>query len=145
MNKNHDKGLDEFWNGYKKDLNNGYFRLIDDKKSLKPEFVVEYPEEIAEKLTDKNKNKLSQIWKFYDHARHVQDNIQRGDIPFDVLRADLCELLPAVNYAKVRGTVTGEFKNFIDFNVQHISDIEDLGAFIKHFQSVIAYLPRENQ
>lgn len=145
MNKYYDKDWDKFWNGYKNDLKEGYFKLVDRKQSLKPEFIVEYPERIAQKLTDRNKNKLSQIWKFYDHARQIQDNLQRRGVPLDVLRADLCELLPAVNYAKVRGTVTDEFKGFIDLNVQRIRDIKDLGAFIKHFQSVIAYLPRQNQ
>lgn len=142
MNKYYDKDWDKFWDGYKKDLNNGYFRKIGSERSLKPKFIVEYPEKIAQKLKDRSRNKLSQIWKFYNHARQVQDNLQRRGVPLDVMRADLCELLPAVNYAKVRGTVTDEFKDFIDFNVRCINDIEDLGAFIKHFQSIIAYLPK---
>ena len=54
-------------------------------------------------------------------------------------------LRPAVNYAKERDTVSQEFKDFVDFNVQFIKDSEDLTAFVKNFQSVIAYLPRQNQ
>ena len=53
--------------------------------------------------------------------------------------------MPAANYALERKNVTVEFKQFIDFNVSRIKDKDDLAAFIKHFQSVIAYLPKENQ
>lgn len=136
---------DRFWDKYRKDLKDGYYKLIDDKPSMKSEFIVEYPEEIARRLKNYRKNKLSQIWKFYDHTMRVQDRLQRKGDPLEILKAELCELQPAVNYAKGRDVVTQEFKDFIDLNVQCIHDNEDLRAFIKHFQSVIAYLPRQNQ
>lgn len=134
----------KFWDGYRKDLENGYFKLIDDKKALKPEFIVEYPQEIARQLKGK-KNKSSQLWKFYEHAIKVQDGLRQRGESLEVAKAELCELRPAVNYAKERDVVTSAFKKFIDFNVRCINDNEDLSAFIKHFQAVIAYLPRQNQ
>ena len=139
------KFRDEFWEKYQKDLQDGYFKLVGNKKSLKPEFIVEYPEEIARRLKNYRKNKLSQLWKFYDHTMRVEDRLRRNGDPLEILVAELRELQPAVNYAKGRETVTQEFQNFIDFNVKCINDNEDLRAFIKHFQSVIAYLPRQNQ
>lgn len=57
--------MDKFWNEYQEELKDGYFRLIDGRKSLKPKFIVEYPEELAKKLTNGSCNKLSQIWKFF--------------------------------------------------------------------------------
>lgn len=136
---------DKFWANYKKDLQDGYFRLVGDKKSLKPEFIVEYPEEIARRLKNYRKNKLSQLWKFYDHTMRVEEKLRRNGDSLEIFEAELCELQPAVNYAKGRDTVTQEFQDFINFNVKCINDIDDLRAFIKHFQSVIAYLPRQNQ
>lgn len=61
------------------------------------------------------------------------------------MKADLYELSSAANYAFVRDTITTDFKKFIDLNVAHIKNDNDLRAFIKHFQSLIAYLPKENQ
>ncbi|MCI8535531.1 MAG: type III-A CRISPR-associated protein Csm2 [Hungatella sp.] len=135
--------MDSFWEGYQKDLDDGYFRLIDNNKCLKPEFIVEYPEEIASRLQNKNRNKLSQLWKFYDHTIRLQDSLHQRGYSLEILKAELCELRPAVNYAMERETVTEDFKKFIDLNVKCINNNEDLSAFIKHFQSVIAYLPKE--
>jgi CRISPR type III-A/MTUBE-associated protein Csm2 len=136
--------MDKFWEEYSEDLMDGYFRLVDNKKSLKSKYIVEYPEELARKLASGSSNKLSQIWKFYDHVLRIQDNIKKGD-SLEFHKSELCELLPAVNYAKQRKTVTWEFERFIKSNVQCIYDEEDLKAFMKHFQSLIAYLPRQNQ
>ena len=130
---------------YLKDLKSGYYKIVDEKKCLKPKFIVEYPSFIAKSLGDRRKNKLSQLWKFFDHARRIQDSLNQKNQPLDVLEAELRELRPAVAYAYSRDTVTWEFKKFIDANVSQVKDRDDLNAFIKHFQAVIAYLPRENQ
>lgn len=60
------------------------------------------------------------------------------------MKATLYELMPAAAYALERATITDDFREFIDLNVSNIKDKEDLDAFVKHFQSLIAYLPREN-
>lgn len=147
--------MDDFWKRYEKELKDGYFKKVDGKICLKEEFIVEYPIKIVETLrydwkdkstsNNKDKNKLSQLWKFYDHARRIQNCLSLNGESLDVLRAELCQLMPAANCALERKTVTIEFKQFIDLNVSHIKDKDDLVAFIKHFQSVIAYLPKENQ
>lgn len=137
--------MDSFWDNYRSELKDGYFRTINNKKSLKPEFIVEYPRKIAWWLRKPGKNKLSQLWKFYDHVMRIEDRLSQTGDSLQMLKAELCELQPAVNYAKERDVVTQEFKSFIDLNVQCIKDNEDLSAFKKHFQSLIAYLPRDNQ
>lgn len=137
--------MSDFWALYQKALDDGYFRQIDGKRSLKPEFIVKYPKEIAKQLEDSQRNKLSQIWKFYDYTRRTQDGLCQSENALEISRAELNELLPQVNYAKERNTVTQQFKDFIDFNIMRINSREDLQAFIKHFQAVIAYLPRKNQ
>lgn len=137
--------MDSFWDEYRNELNDGYFKRINNKKSLKPEFIVEYPRKIARQLRNQEKNKLSQLWKFYDYVMRIEDRLRQSGDSLQMSKAELYELRPAVNYAKERGVVTQEFKNFIDLNVQCIKDNEDLSAFKKHFQSLIAYLPRDNQ
>lgn len=130
---------------YLDDLESGYYRNVDGNKCLKPKFIVDYPRKIAQMMKDKNKNKLSQIWKFYDYARKIQDSLKQQEEPFAVIEAELDRLKPAAAYAVSRDTVTYLFRQFIDENVSQIKETEDLEAFIKHFQSVIAYLPRGNQ
>lgn len=137
--------MDKLPGKYLSDLRSGYYKAVGKRECLKPEFIVEYPKQIAMGLKDRNKNNLSQIWKFYDHARRIQDNLNQKGEPFAALEAELNILKPAVEYALNRNTVTIVFKSFIDENVSQVKSLEDLDAFIKHFQALIAYLPRENQ
>ena len=67
--------MDNFWKKYQEELKDGYYKVTDNEKCLKPEFIVEYPEEIARRLKHFRKNKLSQIWKFYNHAVRIQECI----------------------------------------------------------------------
>lgn len=147
--------MDDFFERYKKDLDKGYFYILGDKSCMKPDFIVGYPQKIAEKLKydkrdsrtkkNKDKNKLSQLWRFYDHVRRIQDSLCSRNEPLEVLMAELYGLISAANYAYERQTITKDFKDFIDLNISHINNKKDLDAFIKHFQSLIAYLPKENQ
>lgn len=137
--------MDELPKGYLEDLEEGYYKIVDGEDCLKREFIVEYPKRIARLLEDRNKNKLSQIWKFYDYARRIQDSLKQKGKTFEVVEAELNMLKPAVAYAVNRDTVTYFFKVFIEKNVSQIKDMKDLEAFIKHFQALIAYLPRKNQ
>ena len=146
--------MSDLWDEYKKDLEKGYYKSVNGKDCLKEEFIVKYPEKIADELQYENKdgrkyknntkNKLSQIRKFYDHARWIQDSLRLSEEPLDVLKATLSQLRPYALYALKRETITEEFQKFIDLNVSKINDKKDLDAFIKHFQSLIAYLPKEN-
>lgn len=137
--------MDKLPKEYLDDLKDGYYRTVDEKECLKPEFIVKYPKEIAKGLKDRNKNKLSQIWKFYEHARRIQDNLEHEGMSFDMLEAELDMMQPIVASALNRNVVTPVFKDFIDENVSKVKKMEDLDAFIKHFQALIAYLPGENQ
>lgn len=137
--------MDKLSKEYLQDLKDGYYKIIDGKECLKPEFIVKYPKEIAKGLKDRNKNKLSQIWKFYEHARRIKDNLEHQGMSFAVSEAELDIMQPIVEAALNKSTVTPVFKDFIDENVSKIKSMEDLDAFIKHFQALIAYLPRENQ
>ena len=69
---------------------------------------------------NKNKNKLSQLWKFYDFIRRIQNSLYLNDESLDILKADLYQLMPAVNYAFERETISDDFKKFIDLNVTSV-------------------------
>ncbi len=132
-------------------LSGGYFEVIDGEKALRPEYIVKYPKEIAEKLSSQNEwekwnspqNKRSQVRRFYEYGLRIQGLLRRKHNHFAAVEAELGRLLPFVKYAESRGTVSVLFRNFIDRNITAVHDGEDLNAFMKHFEAVIAYLPKE--
>ncbi len=146
FNSNYQKG--QLPKGY---LSGGYFETVENENALKPEYIVEYSKAIAEKLSDKNEwekpntpqNKRSQIRKFYEYVLRIQSLLHRKNNNFDAVEAELKRLIPYVNYAVSRGTVSELFRNFINDNMMAIHNVEDLNAFVKHFESIIAYLPKE--
>ena len=143
---NYQKGL--LPKGY---LSGGYFETIKGENALKPEYIVEYSKEIAKKLADRNEweksntpqNKRSQIRKFYEYVLRIQGLLRRKNDNFGAVEAELKRLIPYVDYAVSRGTVSELFQNFINDNMMAIHNVEDLNAFVKHFESIVAYLPKE--
>lgn len=142
-------------NGYQKGqlpegyLSDGYYKIVDGEKALRPEYIVEYSKEIADNLSKKeewdgkSQNKRSQIRKFYEYVLGIQELLQRKNNNFQVIEAELQRLIPFVNYARSRSTVSKLFKNFIEKNIRAVHNPEDLKAFAKHFESIVAYLPKE--
>lgn len=144
-------------NGYKKAelpkgyLSGGYFETAGDEKVLKPEYIVKYSREIAGKLDSPEEwdkpnspqNKRSQIRKFYEYVLGIQGLLRRKNNNFEIVEAELNRLVPFVNYARSRGTVSELFRLFIEENLKAVHGAEDLNAFAKHFESIVAYLPKE--
>lgn len=128
-------------------LENGYFKVVDGRDCLKPEYIVEYPQKIADTLEmdgNNNQNKQSQIRKFYEYLLQVQEKLRRSDSRFEVIEADFVELIPFVKYAKERKRVTQFFVDFIKKNVQTVKNERDFHAFVKHFEAVIAFLKKDS-
>lgn len=146
---------DEYRSGYvqaelpKGYLEGGYYKDKDDKKVLKKEYIVQYPSAIASTLSGKvdsdngKKNKRSQIRKFYEYSLQIKELLQRKGGDFDLVEAELKRLIPYVKYAESRGTVSSLYADFIQKNVNTIHNVDDLNAFVKHFEAVVAYLPKE--
>ena len=132
-------------------LSGGYFKSVGDERVLKPEYIVKYSKEIADKLNswqewdkaNSPQNKRSQIRKFYEYVLGIQGLLQRKNNNFAVIEAELNRLIPFVNYAQSRSTVSELFKKFIEENIKAVHGTEDLNAFVKHFESIVAYLPKE--
>lgn len=135
-------------NGY---LDGGYYKDVNGEKILQKEYIVKYPLEMVDLLTVRDErgrvksdiNKRSQIRKFYEYALAVQSLLQRKGNNFEVVEAELNRLIPFADYAKSRGTVSGLFVDFIKKNVMSIHNTSDLTAFIKHFEAIVAYLPKD--
>ena len=124
-------------------LSDGYFEpgQAGGKPSLRREYIVGYPEEIARSLEDRDLNKSAQLRKFYDYAIRIRDMLGRG-ISFREAESDFCRLLVFADYAKSRNRVSQLFVDFIKRNVDAVRDEQDFYAFLKHFEAVIAHLKK---
>lgn len=126
-------------------LKEGYFQTCEENVKLNSKYIVEYPREIAKKLSSEgnNKNKRSQIRKFYEYSLRIQNLLRHKKGDFCVIEAEFKRLIPFVEYAESRGTVTECFVSFITKNVEEVKNADDLNAFVKHFEAIVAYLPKE--
>ena len=127
-------------------LKDGYFYQKGNDKVIRKEYIVDFPQEIAQNLSrDKNTNKRSQIRKFYEYALRIQVLMRRNENDYQLLEADLMRLKPFVRYAQTRGRVSELFVEFIERNLSSIHSIEDFEVFVKHFEAVIAYLKEDDK
>lgn len=124
-------------------LDGGYFNPCKDgqKRIMKREYIIGYPEEIAKALDDREKNKSSQLRKFYDFCIRIRDALEQGK-SFQELESDLCRIVPYAVKAEERKLVTSIFVEFIKRNVNIIHSKETFYAFLKHFEAVIAYIKK---
>lgn len=138
-NKDNNKQKPTFPEGY---LKKGYFE-DNDKKVLICDYIVEYPKHIVRNLEDKNKNKSSQLRKYYDYVVRIKDSLKYNRKEFEEVLGDIKRLDYYVSYAKTRGKVTDYFVNFIRKNLENVNTKEEFFAFATHFEAIIAYLPKE--
>jgi CRISPR-associated protein Csm2 len=123
-------------------LVDGYYEVKNGKQVLKCEYILEFAKQISKNFIDGNKNKSSQLRKFYDYCMRLQQTLATGN-DFAAIQADFSRLVPFVEYAKTRGRVTPLFVDFIKQNVAAVKNKEDYRAFVKHFEAIVAYLPKD--
>lgn len=126
--------------GYLKD---GYFEpaVEAERSALRREYIIGYPAKIAQSLEDREKNKSAQLRKFYDYCIRIRDMLDRGQ-SFQEVESDFCRLAPFAKYAESRSKVSSLFVDFIQKNVEAVRSKEELYAFLKHFEAVIAYIKK---
>lgn len=124
-------------------LQGGYFEpaAAGERPALRREYIIGYPAEIAQALEDREKNKSTQLRKFYDYCIRIRDMLDRGQ-SFHEVESDFCRLAAFAKYAESRGKVSGLFVEFIQKNVDMVRGKEDFYAFLKHFEAVIAYIKK---
>ena len=125
-------------------LSDGYYRRAEGgDPELNPDYIVKYPKVIANGLQDRQANKSTQLRKFYDYCIRLRDFMRYQQLPFSAIKAELARLEPFVEYAQKRKRVTSLFTDFIHENVKAVQSDEDFRAFLKHFEALIAYLPKD--
>lgn len=124
-------------------LAGGYFKPVEkgERPALRREFIIEYPKDIAKALEDREKNKSTQLRRFYDYCIRIRDMLDRGQ-SFPEVEGDFCRLAAFAKYAESRGKVSGLFVEFIQKNVDSIHSKDEFYAFVKHFEAVIAYVKK---
>ncbi len=116
------------------------------KEKLKKEYIIDLPKKIAKELEydgGRDANKRTQIRKFYEYLLRVELKMQLKENDYSMVEADLAALVPYVSYAGKRRLVSRIFQQFIEKNVNAVHDANDLRAFAKHFEALVAFTKKE--
>lgn len=129
-------------------LESGYYvDKSETKLKVNPLYIIDYPIEIKnlmEKEGGKDKNKQSQIRKYYDYCLRIDQKLNHFKRDYSFVEADVKDLIPKVTYARNRNVVSDVFVKFIEKNVNSIKDEKDYYAFIKHFEAIVAFMKKEH-
>lgn len=127
--------LDEYFD----ELNDSYF-INSNSYNLKPTMIIQYPATLAKVFQKDNKNKPSQIRKYFDSCRIIEGKFKLSK-DFDFVITELYKLIPLANNAKVKGHVSNEFFEFFETNIEQAikSPNHFQKGFMAHFESVIGF------
>jgi CRISPR-associated protein Csm2 len=103
-------------------------------------------EAIAKELEIEQKNKSSQLRRFYDEIIRWSDKHRPGsakesfekDLPF------IRMICAQAAYAKTRGHIDANFVAFLQGGVRMITNAEELRTFRSLFEAVIGFMPKQN-
>jgi len=123
-------------------LQGGYF---DQSEHLKREYIVEYPQQIANQLAYDKFQQMSAagLRRFFTKVRFLERKLEaKGD--FAAVVPELLALIPYVHNAKTRKVVPQLFQQFIEQNVNAAVQSEHAfrEGFLKHFEYVVAFFPK---
>jgi len=125
---------------YFAELEDGYFK-DNEKKNLKPQLIIQYPKQLAEIFQkDNNVNKSSQIRKFFDSCRLIENKFKINK-DFECAISELLKLVPLINNAKEKTHISLDFCEFFEKNIMEATKSEDhfQKGFLPHFESIIGY------
>lgn len=127
-------------------LEGGYYSNIGGNKRIKSEYIIDYAEDIANKLCTDTKKGMgrSQIYGFYNivvgalgKALKQQENVGEAI-------ADIQGLISKATNSKTRGNAPELFVKFIQKNATALNDLDDIKAFKIHFEAVMGFYPKPN-
>lgn len=130
---------------FRKRLNDGYLRdgYFDSKGNIRREIIIDFPQQMAYLLSS-NRMGSAALRRFFTRIKAIERHAEQSP-DFDRIKPELYNLQSAVRYSRGRNIVPKEFVQFIDSNVELASQgQEHLKAFIKHFESVIAFFKYQN-
>jgi len=121
-------------------------RLWKDKptEKLDPELFSKTAEKLAREIGEeggRNKNKNSQVRRYFDEVVRLNTLAQEGDeerMKYQVL-PQVHMLVAKVVYAKGRKLVTDSFVNMMKSGIEQIEDRKDLQVFTNFLESFMGY------
>lgn len=115
-----------------------------DKRLIDPALFSTTAEKMAEKVAEsgkergkQEKNKRSQIRKFYDEVLRL--NMQAKGESWDMIHPYVNMLVAKTAYAKGRKYVTDEFLDFIKGSIEEVRQPEDLEVFANFFEAFMGF------
>lgn len=128
-------------------LNDGYFKKGDDGRDhLRVELVTSTARAIADYIARDARPQMRthQVRRFFTYVRALDGGLQNG-ASFDSVVPRIAQLEPAAANAVTRGLAPREFQFFIERNAREARKHPEnfLEGFVPHFESVIAFLPKE--
>jgi CRISPR-associated protein Csm2 len=123
-------------------MENGDFYKDRQAKLIEPTFLSGRAEKFAEKIAQdggKNKNKPSQIRKFFDEVIRLNMAAKSGQHDWDHIQPLVHMVTAKAAYAQGRGTITPGFTRFIKNSVQKIETRDDLNVFALVFEAFVGF------
>ena len=130
-------------------LEQGYF---DEKGTIRRELVLDHAEEIGRDVLAKDKSLVKKgmgstaLRSFFSHVRRIETHLDAGR-SFDGLRPEIWRLRTMAEYQRQRKEppINESFIEFITKNVPLAQkDEKHFRAFVTHFESVMAFFPRQH-
>ncbi len=111
-----------------------------DNGVLRPEFVTDLAEEIAQRLGgERPPMTMHQLRAFYGQVKRLEGAMKRKR-PFREVNLEIQKLKPIASERASKDKVPKYFEQFIIRNVDKVKDEESfLKGFVEHFQAVVAY------
>jgi CRISPR-associated protein Csm2 len=118
------------------------FWLNKEKKLVNPELFSKVADEWAKNINDEGgnqKNKQSQLRKFYDEVLLFYNRIQGDKEKFEQMLPYIKLLRAKVYYARGRDHITDKFKDFIESCIDQIHTWEDFVVFKNFFEAFMGF------
>lgn len=125
-------------------LSGGYFEKKNDKDYLREEVFIEWAKKVSQAL-QAQKMTSAATRRFFNKLRAVEYEYKnKQDKDFDRVREKLSAFPRDVAYTENRGVTPHLFTRFIELNIAQAKESpKHFDGFIEHFQSVIAYFPKD--
>lgn len=118
-------------------LAGGYFAS---NGALRPELLTNWAEQIAHGVASTTGDSSGQhLRAFYNHVKRAAEARKFGRQPIEGLLNEIQKLKPFAVERAARRKVPDLFRQFLEANVDQVSDERTLLAFFQHFQAVMAY------
>ncbi len=112
------------------------------KRTLNPLLFSSVAEEWADKVyksSERDKNKRSQLRKFYDEVLRLNALAKMSPGDWDNIHPYVNMLVAKVVYARGRNKVTREFEDMLKFCIGHVQADKDLDVFANFFEAFMGF------